>query len=72
MKKKNILITGGTGFIGSNIYKLLTKSGYEVDCIVRRKNKNFKRIIVHDSKKPFQKKNIKNMTVLCMLQHIHQ
>ena len=56
---KKILLTGVTGFIGSNIYKLLTKSGYEVDCIVRKKNKNFKRIIVHDLKKPFQKKKYK-------------
>ncbi len=30
MKKKNFLVTGGTGFIGSNICKLLLKKNYNV------------------------------------------
>ena len=30
MKKKTFLVTGGTGFIGSNICKLLLKKNYKV------------------------------------------
>ena len=30
MKKKTFLITGGTGFIGSNISKLLVNKNYNV------------------------------------------
>ena len=36
---KKILLTGATGFIGSNIYRLLINNGYEVDCIVRKQDK---------------------------------
>ena len=30
MKKKTFLVTGGTGFIGSNICKLLVRKNYNV------------------------------------------
>ena len=30
MKKKTFLVTGGTGFIGSNITSLLVKKNYKV------------------------------------------
>ena len=30
MKKKNFLVTGGTGFIGSEICKLLVKLGHNI------------------------------------------
>ena len=53
---KKILLTGATGFIGSNIYRLLINNGYEVDCIVRKQDKKFKKTIVHDLTKPFPKK----------------
>ena len=36
-KSKNILITGGSGFIGSNVCELLVASGYNVFNIDRRK-----------------------------------
>lgn len=32
---KKVLITGGTGFIGSHLTELLIKSGYSVTCLVR-------------------------------------
>jgi len=35
---KNILITGGTGLIGSALSKLLTDNGYQVAILSRRKN----------------------------------
>ena len=35
-----ILITGGTGFIGSNLVRKLVKKGEHVSIIVRDKNKN--------------------------------
>jgi NAD dependent epimerase/dehydratase family enzyme len=36
--QKNILITGGTGLIGSAIIKLLKEKAYEVAVLSRRKN----------------------------------
>lgn len=39
MKKKNVLITGGTGFIGNALCKLLLDKGYAVTILSRSKNK---------------------------------
>ena len=47
MKMKNILVTGGAGFIGSNIVKSLRDSGHKIvvfDNFSRGKNKNIKNI----------------------------
>ncbi len=35
----NILLTGSTGYLGSNLAKELTQRGYSVACVVRNKNK---------------------------------
>jgi len=35
---KKVLITGGTGFIGSHLTELLIKNGYSVTCLVRDPN----------------------------------
>lgn len=34
-----ILITGGTGFIGSHLVETLVSDGYDVRCLVRRTSK---------------------------------
>ena len=44
MRKKNILITGGTGFIGSNLAKMLVKKNFNIkiyDNYSRQSSKNF-------------------------------
>ena len=49
MKKKNIFVTGGSGFIGSTLIKNLINSGYKVNCLDIKKpdfpaSKSFKHI----------------------------
>ena len=43
--KKKILITGSTGFVGSNIIKLLLKENVYIYDILRDKNKKNKKIL---------------------------
>ncbi len=38
--KKNVLITGGTGFVGRNLTALLIENGYTVSILSRRKKEN--------------------------------
>ena len=38
MIKKNILITGGFGLLGSNLYKLLNEKNYNVYILDKQKN----------------------------------
>lgn len=50
-KFKKILLTGSTGFVGSNLAKRLIDEGYEVHCIIRNKSnlkalEDFKRNII--------------------------
>jgi CDP-glucose 4,6-dehydratase len=47
MIKKNVLITGGFGLLGSNLYKLLNKKNYNVYILDKQKNflkKNYQKI----------------------------
>ena len=41
---KEILVTGGTGFIGSNICKLLVKNNYDVTVYDNNSRGNIKKI----------------------------
>ena len=38
--KKNVLLTGGTGFVGKELTKLLINSGYTVSILSRSKREN--------------------------------
>jgi len=46
MIKKNILITGGFGLLGSNLYKFLNDKHYNVYILDKKKNlnKNYQKI----------------------------
>jgi nucleoside-diphosphate-sugar epimerase len=76
MKMKNILVTGGAGFIGSNIVKSLRDSGHKIvvfDNFSRGKNKNIKNISfingdVRDREKVFKiLKNIDSVVHLAFI-----
>ena len=51
MKKKTFLVTGGTGFIGSNISELLVKKKYNVKIFDNNSRGSIKKI------KDYKKKN---------------
>lgn len=53
-KKKNIILTGGAGFIGSHFVKLLIKNNYNVIVFDKKKFSSFKKI---------KKKNVKYIQV---------
>ena len=60
MKKKNIFVTGGSGFIGSTLIKNLINSGYKVNCLDIKKpdfpaSKSFK----------FFKGSVNNKKLVC-------
>jgi nucleoside-diphosphate-sugar epimerase len=61
MKKKYILITGGTGFIGSCIVKKLFLQGYNLIVLDNNFRGNFKRIKNLKSKIVFVKCDIRNL-----------
>ena len=79
--KKNFLVTGGTGFIGSNICKLLIELGHEVTIFdnnsrgelkrIRELNKKVKFIRgdIRDKKKFF--KSLKNINSIIHLAYIN-
>lgn len=82
-KSKNILITGGAGFIGSHLCHTLIKSGHKVICLDNLltgtksniseliDNPNFE-FINHDIIKPFHRKNIDEIyNLACPASPIH-
>lgn len=58
--KKNFLVTGGTGFIGSNICDLLIKQGHKVTIYDNNSRGDFKRIIKFKKKIKFIKGDIRD------------
>ena len=50
MRKNNILITGGLGFVGFNLYKFLKNKKYNVYCLDKNK-KNLKKLKLQKQKK---------------------
>ena len=60
MKKKTFLVTGGTGFIGSNICELLVKKNYKVKIFDNNSRGNLNRIKKIRKKIKFIKGDIRN------------
>ena len=72
MKKKNILVTGGSGFIGSTLIKNLINSGYKVNCLDLKRpdfpvSKNFKFFKGSVNDKEIVKKSISNCKIIIHL-----
>ena len=59
-KKKKFLVTGGTGFIGSNICKLLVKNNYDVTVYDNNSRGNIKKISKIKKKVSFIKGDIRD------------
>ncbi len=60
MKKKTYLITGGTGFIGSNISRFLVEKGYDVKIFDNNSRGSIKKIKKFKKKIKFIKGDIRN------------
>ena len=54
-KKKNLLITGASGFLGKNILKKISKKYYKVTLVTRKKIPGYKNIIINNFFKLNQK-----------------
>ena len=72
MKKKNILVTGGSGFIGSTLIKNLINSGYKVNCLDLKRpdfpaSNNFKFFQGSVNDKEIVKKSISNCKTIIHL-----
>ena len=64
MKKKTFLVTGGTGFIGSNISKLLVNKGYNVIIFDNNSRGSIQKIKNFKKKIKFIKGDIRNKQLL--------
>jgi len=64
MKKKTFLVTGGTGFIGSNICKFLLKKNYKVKIFDNNYRGTFSKIKKIKNKVKFIKGDIRNKKLL--------
>ena len=64
MKKKTFLVTGGTGFIGSNLCNLLINKGFKVKIFDNNSRGNFRKIGNIRKKVKFIKGDIRNKQLL--------
>jgi len=64
MKKKNFLVTGGTGFIGSNICKLLLKKNYNVKIFDNNFRGSSSKIVNIKQKVKFIRGDVRNVKSL--------
>ena len=64
MKKKTFLVTGGTGFIGSNICKLLLKKNYNVKIFDNNFRGGSSKIVNIKKKVKFIRGDIRNIKSL--------
>ena len=64
MKKKTFLITGGTGFIGSNISNLLVNKNYNVKIFDNNSRGSFNKIEKIKKKVKFIKGDIRNKNLV--------
>lgn len=64
MKKKKFLVTGGTGFIGSNICELLVKQGHAVKILDNNWRGNINKIKNFKKKIKFIKGDIRNKNIV--------
>jgi nucleoside-diphosphate-sugar epimerase len=64
MKKKTFLVTGGTGFIGSNICELLIKKNYNVKIFDNNSRGSLNKIKRYKNKIKFIKGDIRNQASL--------
>jgi nucleoside-diphosphate-sugar epimerase len=64
MRKKTLLVTGGTGFIGSNISKLLVNENYNVKIFDNNSRGSLKKISQFKKKIKFIKGDIRNKETL--------
>ena len=60
MKKKNFLVTGGTGFIGAGICKMLLKLGHKVTILDNNSRGKISRILKIEKKINFIKADIRD------------
>ena len=60
MKKKNFLVTGGTGFIGAGICKMLVLLGHKVTILDDNSRGKISRILEIEKKIKFIKGDIRN------------
>ena len=64
MKKKTFLVTGGTGFIGSSISKLLVEKNYNVKIFDNNSRGSISKIKNFNKKIKFIKGDIRNQELL--------
>ncbi len=50
MKRKNLLVTGGAGFIGSNLIRTLVGDGYDIYCLDHRQDVDNVKDVISDIK----------------------